>query len=490
MVCLLAYFTYLHGYAQPNGAYWDENYYIADAQKELNGVFYMQFHPPLGKLLIGLGEMLIDANEYDDQFLGTDHGKDFPENFSFAGYRFFPVFLGWLSAPLLFLTFFLLTRKHLLALFLSFLYIFDNALIVHSRGAMLDAPMLTFAILTILLCIIIVTRRWKRLWALALLSAAFGCAFALVITTKMQGAYLFLLFPAAALRFVKDWRRLLTLFCASSLGFLVIFVAVWQIHFSLGSTINPELSNEGYYRASQEYKTILQEGRNRSLAAFPVMLTAALKFIPQYNQGIPDLDMCKWDENGSPVWWWPLGGKCINYRWATNDNVHYQYLTLVPNVAVWFISLVTIIIGSVFTIVTMFSAVVRRRKPRANRLFIALFLLIIFAFMGHLSLMTRVLFLPTYFLPLIVSFFIAALLLNEYIERKKRRLSDHTLILAFMFIASCIVLSYQFFRPLTYYEPLTDKQVTARNLFPWWDVHCAQCERGAFWCPLSEIHSP
>ena len=69
-LCLLfvlftSYFTYFHNYWVPSAPYWDENYYITDAQREMNGIFYMQIHPPLGKQLIALGEILFDANEDD-----------------------------------------------------------------------------------------------------------------------------------------------------------------------------------------------------------------------------------------------------------------------------------------------------------------------------------------------------------------------------------------------------------------------------------------
>jgi len=50
-------------YWQPESLFWDENYHVASAHKELAGVMYMENHPPLGKMLIALGEAAVGAND-------------------------------------------------------------------------------------------------------------------------------------------------------------------------------------------------------------------------------------------------------------------------------------------------------------------------------------------------------------------------------------------------------------------------------------------
>ena len=141
---VFAFFTFVWNYTNPPYLYWDENYHVASAQKYLNNVYFMEPHPPLGKLLIAAGEKIFNANEVDDSFIGTDYAKELPADFSFKGYRFFPVMFAWFLAPLFYITFLYITRKPLWAFFLSFLYIFDNALITHSRAVMLDSTMLFF----------------------------------------------------------------------------------------------------------------------------------------------------------------------------------------------------------------------------------------------------------------------------------------------------------------------------------------------------------
>jgi dolichyl-phosphate-mannose--protein O-mannosyl transferase len=149
LVLALSYLTYFHRYWNPPNVFWDENYHIASAQKYLHNVYFMEQHPPLGKLLVALGEKIFHPNLQTDQFLGTDYGNNF-DGFSFVGYRFFSALLSWWTAPLLFLIFLTLLRNPLHSALLSFLYIFDNAMIVHMRGAMLEGPLIFFCALTIL----------------------------------------------------------------------------------------------------------------------------------------------------------------------------------------------------------------------------------------------------------------------------------------------------------------------------------------------------
>lgn len=235
-ILTISYFTYFHNYSKPQDFFWDENYYIASAQKYLNGIFFMQQHPPLGKILIALGEKIVHANRTNDQFIVTDLAKHLPEGFSFAGYRLIPVVLAWFTGPLIFGIFLLLTRNYFFAVLLSFLYIFDNALIVHLRGAMLEGPLLFFTALTLLLFLLLL--EWKyRPHRFAYCSIVFGISLGLLNTTKVVGFVLLLLFPALLFHLWPDWKKFFSSFILSLFGFLLIFVTVWQVHFTLASQV-------------------------------------------------------------------------------------------------------------------------------------------------------------------------------------------------------------------------------------------------------------
>ncbi|MCK4907948.1 MAG: phospholipid carrier-dependent glycosyltransferase, partial [Spirochaetes bacterium] len=56
IVLILSLVTFFSYYQFPNYVFWDENYHIASAQKYINGVMFMEPHPPLGKMIIAAGE--------------------------------------------------------------------------------------------------------------------------------------------------------------------------------------------------------------------------------------------------------------------------------------------------------------------------------------------------------------------------------------------------------------------------------------------------
>lgn len=472
-ILLISYFTYAIDYSTPQALFWDENYYIATAQKYLSGTFFMHPHPPLGQILVALGEKLVHANTTNDQFIGTDYAKDLPEGFSFTGYRLIPVLLAWLTAPLIFEIFLLVTRNHFFAALLSLLYIFDNALIVHLRGAMLEGPLLFFTTLTILFFLLLVAwRDYPRRFAYC--SILFGISFGLLSTTKLTGLVLLLLFPATLSQLWPNWKKFLISLLLSLFGFLLVFVTVWQVHFTLASQIIPSLPNNGYYLASEEYKQILAEGHNGSLSAFPVMLRDSFKYASSNHKGVPQLDLAKPDENGSPPLFWPFGARAINYRWETPDGKGYRYLYLQSNPVVWGVGLLGVILASTLLLSSLLMPL---REKLQHRFLLVTFLMLYVGYMLAMSTIQRVMYLYHYFLPLLFSFFLFGLSFMEIRKLGKWRLNEERRALILLFLVFCIFFSYRFYRPLTYYEPITDDAFRQRIIFPLWELRCVNCKR-------------
>lgn len=544
-VLLLSYFTYFHRYTYPPYVYWDENYHIASAQKYLHGTYFMEQHPPLGKLLIAAGEAILRPNPQSDQYLGTDYATNFPEGFSFAGYRMFPAMLAWFTAPLLFGIFYLLSRRNPLnATLLSFLYIFDNALIVHHRGAMLEGPFLFFCALNLFAFLLLwhETSKKKFIWW----SVLFGASFAALVTTKVLGLALILLLPAIAWRLLTSRRDLLmfsgivaaflfpfiayisvatyleliqvtvqwpspwtvTIFTGLMLigfvvllwkllprsravsvllmamipAFLIVYCSVWYVHFATGKAINPSLPDQGYYQASEEYKGFLAEGTTAGIAAFPYMLRDSLKYVTFYNAGAPRLDLCKTDENGSPWFFWPLGARSINYRWATPgqlpgqsaDQQTYSYLYLQANPVIWWSALLGLLMAAGICFAYVFFPT---REPFRNLPLLGIFFGIYLSFCIAVSQIGRVLYLYHYFLPLMLSFLVLAIVIDNIGTVWKWKVTEQGRTFALMAFAFLIFAGFQFYRPLTYYEPITNAQVERRALLPLWGLHCVNCER-------------
>ena len=475
-IALLSFFTYVYNFSTPQAFFWDENYHIASAQKYLSGVFFMEQHPPLGKLMVALGEKVLDLNERDDSFITTDYARNPPEGFSFTGYRLFPVLLAWLTAPLLFWCFFLLTRHLLSSTIFSFLYVFDNAFIVHMRGAMLESTLLFFMTATILAFLLL--REWKDVprkfpWASLLFGAAFGC----VMTTKLVGLILILLVPAIAWLLRRRWEQFAKFGLLALAGFLVTYVGVWHTHFALGSRVIPQLPDDGYYQASPAYVNILESGRNASPLAFPVMLRDSLKFVSHYNAGVPVLDLCKEDENGSPFFFWPFGARAINYRWETPNGQEYRYLYLQSNPVAWGLGLAGVLLA--FTLL-LSGLVSPPKQGLRNKAMLVTFFALYVCYMLAMSQIDRVMYLYHYFPPLLFSFFLFALAFTEIRQFGGWALTENRRNATLITLAVLVFAGFQFYRPLSYYEPLNDDQFRARAIFPLWDLQCVNCEENRY----------
>jgi dolichyl-phosphate-mannose--protein O-mannosyl transferase len=503
LVTFLSFVTYVVNFHQPDAFFWDENYHIASAQKYLNGIYFMEQHPPLGKLLIAAGEVVwttltpdspevclqeetrqsslcntpwrSNSAAYNRLYVGTDYASNSPPGFVFAGYRLFPVLLAWLTAPLLFLTLFFLTRDLLTSVIGSFLYTFDNALIVHSRGAMLEGALLFFSVLALLAYVVQLqtTQQPRRfLWAAGVLGAAFAAA----LTTKLVGLILVLLFPALAWMLRRHAGLVCRGFAVSLAAFLVTFAGVWWVHFALGRTPVATNNDMGFYQASDEARTAIAQGTTASLTSFPFLLRDAFAYVPFYSRGVPRLDLCKPDENGSPFFFWPFGAKSINYRWETPNGQQYHYLYLQANPVVWGLGLLGLALSTLLLAGTWLNAA-QGQPPLRHRHALTVFLGLYVSYMLAISQIDRVMYLYHYFFPLVLSFLLVTLSFDAL-----RTLGRHTLQLGtrtsvLLTIGCCILAGWVFYHPFSYYEPMTTEQFELRNVFPLWDLTCVNCER-------------
>lgn len=475
VITIAAFFTYFHRYWYPQSFFWDENYHIASAQKYLNSIFFMEPHPPIGKLLIAAGEALFGFNENTSQFIGTDYARNPPADFSFVGYRLFPTLLSWLTAPMFFLSFHVLTRRALFATFLSFLYVFDNALIVHARSAMLEGPLLFFFMASILAFLFL--WEWKheaherKFFITAFI---FGAMFAAAVNTKLFGLLLLLLLLPLVWNLRKNRAVLGKLLGLTAAGFALVFCSTWYIHFALGRTVNPSLPDAGFYQASSQYQFAVTSGQTHSPAFFPIMLADSLDFVSHYEKGVPELNLCKQDENGSPFFAWPLGARSINYRWETPDGTLYQYLYLQVNPVVWWISFAAVLLGACLLLVSL---LIPGSISLKRQTLLATFLGMYVSFMLVMSQIDRVMYLYHYFMPLLLSFLVLAIVLMELPSIGKLELTEKRKLIGLMVLAGLIFTAYELYKPLTYYEPISQPALEQLDIFTPWDLECVGCTR-------------
>ncbi len=111
-----------------NGTYFDEIYHARTGYEHVNGLsVYETTHPPLGKLLIGLGIKIFGMNPFGWRFMGT--------------------LLGTLFVPLMYLFALKIFKKRLYAFSAAFLMMFDFMRFTQTRIATID----TYSVLFVLL---------------------------------------------------------------------------------------------------------------------------------------------------------------------------------------------------------------------------------------------------------------------------------------------------------------------------------------------------
>lgn len=485
LILVIAYFTYFRAYQYPANLFWDENYHIASAQKYLNGVFFMEPHPPLGKLFIALGEKIIAPNKHMNTsgFLTTDYIKNVPVGYSFAGVRFFPTLFAMLSAVVFFLILYNLSGRALLSFLFTSLYLFENAIITHSRGAMIESTQLFFVLLLLWKATYYINQMRYHNKSSIFWYAVLGILYGLVISSKLNGVILgfilIILFAAEIYYLGRQKKKIMHFFIKGFVFFLfagVIFTSVYLIHFSLAK--KPLQSR--YYEASKQYKKVLNSqfsisnfqsiSNNKLPIAFiknlPLMFKEHISFIFHYEKGVPVYDVCKEGENGSLPITWPFGDKGINYRWESHNGAS-KYLYLQGNPLIWGSGLLGIFLSiNLFVSYLFFNT---RIKNKHLFFLIVSFLLLYILYMGVVMTIPRVMYLYHYFIPLLISFFLAYLMFLYVFEAALKKNERKVYVMVIIFCIMVIAL-YFFFSPLTYYQPLTPVQFELRNWFPFWGL--------------------
>lgn len=472
---LAALLTYCTLYGAPYSLFWDENYHIASAQKHIDGVMYMEPHPPLGKMLIALGEVIVNPNADLDKsaFNKTDYitGADVPSEFSFTGFRLLSVMLMALSVLFLYGILHRITRHKVIAAAFTTLVIFDNALVVHSRSAMLEGIQLFFMLAALYYFVRTVTSQ-----KIILLRhyAWLGLLIGLVISVKVNGAILLLLmvmlFGVDQWQNIKQWRvlmlakRMLLAVPAGTLPVIAIFLAIFYVHIGMGK----DIIDNRTYKASPEYLNLIRNGETFSLAAFRVGMKDNWRYMSEYADGVPRLDVCKPGENGSHVSNWPLGGKAISYRWGkdTYDGVvKANYTYLIGNPIVWLSALLGIILSAGLIISKFVYG--NPEKDRPLFLWITAFTSLYICYMVTMLQIERVMYLYHYLIPLIFAIINLALVFTYIYRDEIVARNRHTLINLGVFVLLVFGV-FVYFSPLTYSFPITADQFEMRDWFNIW----------------------
>jgi dolichyl-phosphate-mannose--protein O-mannosyl transferase len=239
-----------------------------------------------------------------------------------------------------------------------------------------------------------------------------------------------------------------------------VFLGVFYIHFALGQKV----VDGRFYKASLEYKEIIAKKETANPANFLVMLKDILRYMSDYQKGVPRLNLCKKGENGSLFIGWPLGIKAISYRWEKHGS-QVQYIYLQGNPVTWMIGLISVFLSVVLVVgAFVFGVPVKNRRIFE---YITAFVFIYVSYMIAVGQIPRVMYLYHYFIPLTISYILAVLLFYYLFEEY---LKSKIVWTGLGLIAAAIVFAWWFYSPFTYYKPLNTEEFNKRVWFDYWQL--------------------
>lgn len=470
--------VYFFAYDSQQKIFWDENYHITSAQRYIEGVAHFEAHPPLGKILIAAGEMLANKNaDIDKHRLVFDKhisGEDLPQGFSFYGMRLMSTLFGFLSCVVFYFIVLCLTREHLHAMFLSSLFIFENAFVVHFRAAHLDAFQIFFVLLFLLSFVSCwfknkaVTNGWYA-WLGALCGLAIMVKVNAVVLTVF---FVFLFFKETGyfsrlnMISISFFLELFRKAFSAILGAVVVVTCVFYINLLMADKM-PEESSPIYHKdttfMSPAYLDYLQGARSLDAEVLGSAILNYYTFMKSEHLGVATLDLNSPIETGSPIWMWPFEQRNINYRWDS-ANGYTRYVQLAGNHLSWTLGLLAL--GSALYIIVYqrFSGLklTARGKNIYQLLEVFIFAYVAFMFLHWWLSEQRVMYLYHYFIGLLLSYIVLVLvfLLCTEISQRFARQSFKVVMLLAVGVVGC----FYYVAPLTYSLPLNNVECERKNI--------------------------
>ncbi len=477
VILLVSFSIYFPYYGSPQAMFWDENYHVPNAQKYIDGMMYMEPHPPLGKMLMAVGEVFFGDNENVNKqaLLATDYltGDAAPPEMTYKGYRWPSVVMMAFSVVFFYGILNCITGRAWLAAAFTSLVIFDNALVMHARAVHLDGIQLFFVLAELYFFVRIVTSgKPIRLRDYVLLGTFIGLATSVKATSAIELLLLAMLFVVDQWNNIKQWnwqqiiKRIVFTVPAGVLPAIGVFLAVFYIHIGLGAKV----INSKTYKASPEYLNQIGIGDTWSFKTFRLGMRDNWKFMSEYADGVPRLDVCKPDENGSYALGWPLSKKTISYRWDRNvedGKVIVKYKYLIGNPIVWF----SVAGGIILSLGLIISRYIYNNPVKDEKLFywICAFTGLYVAYMVAILQIERVMYLYHYFIPLVFGAVNLALIYTYIFRDEIIANNKHTMINTALF-AALVIAIFAFFSPFTYSLGLTEDQFEMRNWFEFWKL--------------------
>jgi dolichyl-phosphate-mannose-protein mannosyltransferase len=316
----LAVITRFWDLFDPRVVVWDEVHFETFAGAYFTGSYYVDVHPPLGKLLLAGAARLLGV----PGALLAAHGPA-------PMLRILPALAGALIIPVVYTTLRELGTGRRVATLGAVLLLLDNALLVESRFILIDSMLILFGLAAIAFYVAARNRLGVRRWACLIVSATFAGMAGSVKWTGLSALGLVLLAWS-----VDSWkrRRMLSTILREGLALIVlplaIYVGSFALHFALLKRTGP-----GDRWMTPQFQA--------TLVGNPVYRPEArASFVPAFlhlNRVMRDINI-GWatDSNpgASPWYTWPIAKHSIGF-WATaTESADSQrWIVLFGNPVVW-----------------------------------------------------------------------------------------------------------------------------------------------------------
>ncbi|KAH9264464.1 hypothetical protein BASA83_012051 [Batrachochytrium salamandrivorans] len=244
LLTLLATAVRLYNLQEPPQVVFDEVHFGGFATKYINSEFFMDVHPPLGKLIVaGSGVLLGYNGSFSFQTIGLSY---IDANVPYVAMRGVPAFMGALLSPIAYTTMRNFGFSSTASVLTSILVMFENAFVCQFRLILLDSFLVFFTGLTAMLWTEfrrVYDRPFSPLWWRTL--AFTGIGLGLTISVKWVGLFTIALIGVATLQDLWDLvtngtvpvRVFFRHFMARAICLIIVPLAVYafffHIHFSV-----------------------------------------------------------------------------------------------------------------------------------------------------------------------------------------------------------------------------------------------------------------
>ncbi|KAF9960564.1 hypothetical protein BGZ65_012148 [Modicella reniformis] len=218
---VIAVFVRIWKLAVPSAVVFDEQHFGGFAADYLKGEFFMDMHPPLGKMLYAAVAYMLGFDGEFDFIPGRLYSKNVP----YIGMRMFAVACGVGLIPISYLTIKKSGHSTHAAIICAIFVTFENALVTQSRFILLDAPMMLFMGYTMLAWINFYNYRnrpFTRGWWFWLIQT--GLSLFLSISVKWVGFFTITTVGVCVLKYLQESRTQLYI---STRDFSKQFVALF-----------------------------------------------------------------------------------------------------------------------------------------------------------------------------------------------------------------------------------------------------------------------